>query len=184
MQAAERWTEHTRRLPPLQIGNCVRVQNQTGPHPLKWDKTGHVVEVKQFDQYIVKMDGSGRTTLRNRKFLRKFIPTQQQKSRRTIIDDLPLSRPLMSTYPQQRSRTIPIVPQEPPHQQPEPFETLSPEDNQHTEPPTIPNNDDKSVEDITTTNPASERQQIFTPRKKMPLALRRLADHNEKGLKE
>jgi hypothetical protein len=47
---------------------------QTGPHPTKWDKTGVVIEVKQFDQYIIKVDGSGIVTQRNRKFLRKFFP--------------------------------------------------------------------------------------------------------------
>ena len=31
-----------------------------------------MIEVKQFDQYAVKVDGSGSVTLRNRKFLRKF----------------------------------------------------------------------------------------------------------------
>ena len=31
-----------------------------------------MIEVKQFDQYAVRVDGSGRVTLRNRKFLRKF----------------------------------------------------------------------------------------------------------------
>ena len=41
--------EHTRRLPPLAVGDTVRIQNQTGNHPLKWDKTGRVVEVRQFD---------------------------------------------------------------------------------------------------------------------------------------
>ena len=70
---ADRLEEHTKRLTPLAVGDLVRVQNQTGPHPKKWDKTGCVVEVHQHDQYNVKMDGSGRTTLRNRKFLRRFI---------------------------------------------------------------------------------------------------------------
>ena len=32
------------------------------------------MEKKDYDQYIVKMDGSGRVTLRNRKFLRKYKP--------------------------------------------------------------------------------------------------------------
>ena len=41
-------------------------------HPLRWDRTGLVIEVKQFDQYAVRYDGSGRVTLRNQKFLRKF----------------------------------------------------------------------------------------------------------------
>ena len=75
-KAHEKLSEHTRRLPALKVGDHVRVQNQIGPHPLKWDKTGVVVEVRQFDQYIVKVDGSGRLTLRNRKFLRHFVPAR------------------------------------------------------------------------------------------------------------
>ena len=74
MRNAERWTEHTKRLPPLSAGDFVRIQNQTGPHPYKWDKTGRVIEVRQFDQYMIRVDGSGRMTLRNRKFLRKYTP--------------------------------------------------------------------------------------------------------------
>ena len=72
MKAAERWTEHTKRLPPLVVGDHVRIQNQTGPHSTKWDKTGAVIEVRQFNQYVVRVNGSGRITLRNRKFLRKY----------------------------------------------------------------------------------------------------------------
>ena len=74
MKAAERWAEHTQRLPPLTVGDRVRIQNQTGLHPRKWDKTGRVIEVRQYDQYVIRIDGSGRATLRNRKFLRKYIP--------------------------------------------------------------------------------------------------------------
>ena len=70
MKAAERWSEHTRHLPPLAVGNMVCPQNQTGQFLKKWDKTGRVVEVHQFHQYVVPVDGSGRVTLRNRKFLR------------------------------------------------------------------------------------------------------------------
>ena len=68
MKAAERWFEHTKTLPPLAVGNHVRIQNQTGPYPTKWDKTGVVIEVRQFDQYVVRIDGSGRMTTRNCKF--------------------------------------------------------------------------------------------------------------------
>ena len=50
MKSGERWTEHTRRLPPLCVGDNVCIQNQTGSH----------TEVKQYNQYIVRMDGSGR----------------------------------------------------------------------------------------------------------------------------
>ena len=63
-----------RELPPLIVGDTVRVQNQTGSHPNKWDKTGVVMQVGSNDQYIIRMDGSRRLTLRNRRFLRKMIP--------------------------------------------------------------------------------------------------------------
>ncbi|KAK3868802.1 hypothetical protein Pcinc_025840 [Petrolisthes cinctipes] len=72
MHIAEHVTEHTRTQPPL-VGDFVRIQNQTGPNPTKWDKTGIVIEVHQFDLYVVRVDGSGRVTLRNRKFLRKYL---------------------------------------------------------------------------------------------------------------
>ena len=74
MKCAERLIEHTRSLPPLVVGDQVRIQNQIGPQPLKWDKTGSVIEVRQHDQYVIRVDGSRRVTVRNRKFLRKYIP--------------------------------------------------------------------------------------------------------------
>ena len=87
MRAAERWSEHTKRLPPVVVGDKVRVQNQTGPHPTKWDKTGTITEVRQYDQYVIKMDGSGRMTVRNRKFLRKYIPVMKSAPIITINRD-------------------------------------------------------------------------------------------------
>ena len=78
MIQAERLHLHTKQLPPLKVGDHVRVQNQTGPHPLKWDRTGTIIEVRQFNQYAVRIDGSRRVTLRNRKFLRKFIPALER----------------------------------------------------------------------------------------------------------
>ena len=53
---AERLTEHTVRLQPLKVGDRVFIQNQTGNHPLRWDRTGLVIEVKQFEQYAVRVD--------------------------------------------------------------------------------------------------------------------------------
>jgi len=61
-------------LRPLDVGDTVRVQNQTGTYPKKWDRTGIVMQVGENDQYIVRVDGSRRLTLRNRRFLRKMIP--------------------------------------------------------------------------------------------------------------
>ena len=75
----EKLTIGTRALPPLAVGDSVLVQNQIGNHPSKWDITGVIVERKDFDQYVVKVDGSGRLTMRNRKFLRKITPYQLTK---------------------------------------------------------------------------------------------------------
>ena len=87
-----RWDEHSRGLSPLRCGDKVTVQNQTGRHPTKWDKSGVVVEVLQYHQYIVRMDGSGRLTTRNRQFLRRqAFPTTE--------DTNPLLRQLPPTPP-------------------------------------------------------------------------------------
>ena len=88
LKETEKWSEHTKQLPPLIVGDQVRVQNQTGPNPTNWDRTGKVTEVRQFDQYAVRVDGSGRTTLRNRKFLRKFATLHKAPLPRMIADDL------------------------------------------------------------------------------------------------
>jgi len=58
MRAGERWSEHTQRLLPLTVGDHVRLQNQVGNNPRKWDRTGIVIEVRQHDQYVVRNDGS------------------------------------------------------------------------------------------------------------------------------
>ena len=91
----EKWKEHTTLLPPLHIGDQVRIQNQTGPNPNKWDKTGTVIEVHQYYQYSIKVDGSGRIILRNRKFLRKYKPIYDPKPKRTILEDLALLQPVL-----------------------------------------------------------------------------------------
>ena len=79
----EKWSEHTRLLHPLTVGDKVFLQNQTGNHPNRWERSGTIIEVKQHDQYAIKTDGSGRVTLRNRRFLRKFQPVQTSTTPRT-----------------------------------------------------------------------------------------------------
>ena len=70
----EAWSEHTKKLPALPVGSKVFIQNQVGNNPRRWERTGTVMEVKDYDQYNVKVDGTGRLTLRNRRFLRSFSP--------------------------------------------------------------------------------------------------------------
>ena len=109
MKVAERLSQYTKRLPPLSVGNHVRIQNQTGPHPLKWDKTGKVIEVRQFDQYVIRVDGSGRVTLRNRKFLRKYTPAHPTPPVTTINRDIVISHDSSNqrTVPTQTKTVVP-----------------------------------------------------------------------------
>ena len=57
---------------PLSVGDYVAVQNGTGSHPLRWDRTARVVERLEHRKYMVKMDGSGRVLARNRRHLKKI----------------------------------------------------------------------------------------------------------------
>ena len=58
----------------MEVGTVVQIQNQKGNEPLKWDKSGVVIENRGNNQYSIRMDGSGRITLRNRQFLRQIKP--------------------------------------------------------------------------------------------------------------
>lgn len=108
-----RWDEHTQGLTPLKCGDTVLVQNQTGRHPTKWDKSGTVVEVLQFHQYAVRTDGSGRLTTRNRRYLRKYdpLPYAATQPNRRPLPHTPLIPPPPPqsdlTQPQQPAATDP-----------------------------------------------------------------------------
>ena len=103
----EKLTEHTRLLPLLAVGDHVRIQNQRGPHPTKWDRTGIVVEVRQFHQYVVRVDGSGRVTLRNRKFLRKYVPVVQREPL------IMLPAPVVPSLSQPQAKPLQVKPVQP-----------------------------------------------------------------------
>ena len=65
----EQYNKTTHNLCPLQKGQIVTLQR---PTTRRWDTTGQVVETLPNHQYRVRVDGSGRITLRNRRFLRKL----------------------------------------------------------------------------------------------------------------
>ena len=71
----ERYTKAHKQIP---VGSSVAVQNQAGRFPNKWDKTGIVVENMDYDKVLVKLDGSGRLTTRNRQFVKKIISPPDQ----------------------------------------------------------------------------------------------------------
>ena len=77
----ENLSEHTKKLPKLSVGDRVLIQNQWGTPKVakRWDRSGVVLEVEDFDKYRVKVDGSGRVSMRNRRFLRKVLPYQPQQ---------------------------------------------------------------------------------------------------------
>jgi hypothetical protein len=84
-------------LKPLELNCVVQVQNQRGTHGNKWDLSGTIVEVQPFDAYLVKMDGTGRITKRNRIFLRPILPFSDvnapklplQNFKQTLIRETP-----------------------------------------------------------------------------------------------
>ena len=73
---ATTYNEHSKELKPLKCKTQVIIQEQG-----RWFKIGRVVEVLPNRQYLVRLEGSGRLTLRNRRFLKplqqtpKFIPS-------------------------------------------------------------------------------------------------------------
>ena len=46
-----------KKLPPLELGDNVLIQNQSGNHPRRSDTQGVVVEVLGLDQYQVRVEG-------------------------------------------------------------------------------------------------------------------------------
>ena len=76
----KRWSEHTRVLPGLKIGQFVQFQNLKGGHLLKSNYNGEIVGRHNINSYAVKVNGTGKTTMRNRASLRKIpqpIPVHQ-----------------------------------------------------------------------------------------------------------
>ena len=74
MYNCERLESHAKELKPLSEGDTVLIQNQgsNSTRAKKWDRQGTIVAIGKNDQYLVKVSGTGRLTLRNHQFLRKF----------------------------------------------------------------------------------------------------------------
>ena len=81
----------SRPLQELKIGESVQIQNQVGPYPRRWVKTGRVVEALDNRQYNVRVDGSNRVTRRNRRFLRKISPVMDTPDYSTseVVPEMP-----------------------------------------------------------------------------------------------
>ena len=135
----ERLSLHAHELPALAIGESVLIQNQTGNHPGRWDRTGVVVDIGPGPrQYLVRTDGSGRVTLRNRKFLRTC---------KTVAEP-PFHTPLT---PQPTTKYQ--------HSSEEPDSTLT--DDPAIQSSTLPHDDDLKIPE--STSDAAPQQQIIQP---------------------
>ena len=100
---------HCRPLRPLSVGDRVFLQNQQGPNPTKWDRSGLVVESLNHDQYRVKVDGSGRLTLRNRRFLRAYTPVDPSNPQQSATLTPPRSSLGEQTIPNPTNTAPPKV---------------------------------------------------------------------------
>ena len=70
--AREKWSVGTKKLQKFEVGYTVILQNQCENKPLKWDRTGTVIELGEFDMYLVRVHGSNRVIIR----MRKMTPFQ------------------------------------------------------------------------------------------------------------
>ena len=88
-------------LKELHEGDKVYIQDQSGPTPKRWNKSGIIIQSLPFDSFLIKVDGSNVITKRNRKFLRQFVPfnpssmnadsTSSNHTRRESCQDPPQS---------------------------------------------------------------------------------------------
>ena len=108
----QRLSEHSRDLPPLSPGDRVSIQNQTGRRASKWEKTGTILEVRDHNKYVVKVDGSGRLSLRNRRFLRKLFMDPSMFNNPIPKPMVPNPRPVIhpTTNDHQPPTSLPQVP--------------------------------------------------------------------------
>ena len=194
----EKWNLKTSTLTPLKVGDHVYIQNLSGNSPLRWERTGIVMEVRDHHQYSVKVDGSGRITLRNRKHLRKFVPfvrtTQTVTSGYPCTPSKPEGRENHMDC-QKKDKADSALPQllqdeleteldvDIDNNITKGFDWVSPKILDNT---TVSETTPKEA--TTVNNPSEKENQALeesTPRQsKLPLALRRLMPHNSRGLLE
>jgi hypothetical protein len=161
----------------------VFIQNLVGNQPRRWERTGVVIEVRQFHQYVVRVDGTGRVTLRNRQHLRKFSPffskptdplvkaVESQRPKSTSLTHEHAQHPQSLPTPTATEEATPKATQEPALPPPQP--TLDPAVETDTPPPT----EDVQPQPSTPMN-------RDTGGTKIPRALARLLPHNNPGEKE
>ena len=110
-RVVDRYNEHTKLLRPLDVGDVVLVQNQTGSCPRRWDLTGVIVEKLDNRQYRIKVHGSGRVTLRNRRFIRLLHPFVSTERKVTVaVPPSSVSRPSLTPMTTPTQCRQPVAP--------------------------------------------------------------------------
>jgi hypothetical protein len=104
----QRWSHRTKDLDDLEVGTAVAIQNQTEPNPTKWDKTGVVLENIPNSKVMIKVDGSRRVTLRNRRFVRPMETSLRTTTRQAPTRRRPATPP--TTRQEQPRGTLPSCP--------------------------------------------------------------------------
>ena len=104
---------HTKDLPPLPARAKVRMQNLSGHHPKRWDRSGSVVELLPFDQYLVRTHGSGRVVRRNRRHLRQVVTVSDAPRYPTTPPTVPPTLPGTSPSVTHADTPIPMTTQLP-----------------------------------------------------------------------
>ena len=167
-----------------------------------------VIEVRHFHQYVVRIDGSGRVTLRNRQHLRKFTPFWPESDRSSSPEIPAIYAPVAqgpgNSHPERRPpKSSSIVQNLPTPQEAVPAARSNlPDDKMEMgeqcegpteldQPPTIsmpaavPTELDQSP---TTSGPIGEAQHQLQPQRqtqrKVPRALARLTPFNKPGRRE
>ena len=179
---ADSYNKGTRELTPITPQSTVLIHCKEG-NKKRWSKMGTVVEVLPFRQYRIKLLGSGRVILRNRRFIKVCCPVSEKIGPERSSYSLFPSSSFSNTKPTALVQC---------HNVP---------DNNHCE---ATDNQGTSREVAISSSPVvcineqqplpfrnlSDREEINPPitnspiLNKMPLALRRLQDYNKPGLRE
>ncbi len=88
--ASERWSEHSKALPPSRQPCESPEPDRKLPHQMGQHRNHRGSRAIPSSTQYIRMDGSGRLSLRNRRFLLSYTPARQLTARRTIAEDIPM----------------------------------------------------------------------------------------------
>ena len=111
----QQYDQTAKGLKELVVGDRVACQNV---RTRKWDRCGLITELKGHRQYSVRMDGSGRLTIRNRRHLHRMIQDFGQVMADTpgcttaVNSDVGEAHPALHRVSEESGATLEVVPEE------------------------------------------------------------------------